>query len=148
MTIGVLWEFYEYGSDRLFHFDMQKDTIVTSISSVAINPNNENKVLTYKNIDKTVLYNQQNEPILTIANGYLDLGLIDTMEDLFVNFIGALAFSIFGYITLKNHSQKSIINSFVPQKGKREIPESVSNQIAEFKKEHQKNKGVKNGSTN
>ena len=138
MTIGVLWEFYEYGSDRIFHFDMQKDTLVTSISSVAINPDKKNKVLTYNNIDKTVLYNKENEPILTISNGYLDLGLIDTMGDLFVNFIGALVFSVFGYITLKNHSKKSIIDSFVPQKGKRKIPESVSNQIAEFKKEHQK----------
>ena len=138
MTIGVLWEFYEYGSDRIFHFDMQKDTIVTSISSVAINPDKKNKVLTYNNIAQTVLYNKENEPILTIPTGYLDLGLIDTMEDLFVNFIGALVFSVFGYITLKNHSKKSIIDSFVPQKGKREIPESVSTQIAEFKKERQK----------
>ena len=30
-------------------------------------------------------------------NGYLDIGLIDTMEDLFVNFIGAIIFSIFGF---------------------------------------------------
>ena len=89
LAAKVLWEFYEYGSDRIFHFDMQKDTLVTSISSVAINPDKKNKVLTYNNIDKTVLYNKENEPILTISNGYLDLGLIDTMGDLFVNFIGA-----------------------------------------------------------
>lgn len=35
MTIGVLWEFFEFGADRLFGFDMQKDRIITEISSVS-----------------------------------------------------------------------------------------------------------------
>lgn len=30
MTVGVLWEFFEFGMDRLFHLDMQKDTVVQS----------------------------------------------------------------------------------------------------------------------
>ena len=34
MTIGVLWEFFECSMDRIFLFDMQKDTVVTAISSV------------------------------------------------------------------------------------------------------------------
>ena len=38
MTIGVLWEFFEYGSDKILKLDMQKDTIVQEISSVALNP--------------------------------------------------------------------------------------------------------------
>jgi len=28
MTIGVLWEFFEFGMDTLFMLDMQKDTVV------------------------------------------------------------------------------------------------------------------------
>lgn len=55
-------------------------------------------------------------------NGYLDIGLIDTMEDLFVNFIGAIIFSIFGFFYTKNKDKKNIAALFVPrQKAKREI---------------------------
>ena len=32
MTVGVLWEFFEFGMDRVFHLDMQKDTVVQSIT--------------------------------------------------------------------------------------------------------------------
>ena len=35
------------------------------------------------------------------VSGYLDVGLIDTMKDLFVNFIGALVFSVIGYFALR-----------------------------------------------
>ena len=40
MTVGVLWEFFEFGMDRLFHLDMQKDTVVQSITSVMLDPTN------------------------------------------------------------------------------------------------------------
>ena len=33
--------------------------------------------------------------------GYLDIGLLDTMNDLFVNFIGAVVFSVIGYFYVK-----------------------------------------------
>ena len=44
--------------------------------------------------------------------GYLDIGLIDTMEDLFVNFIGAVVFSIFGYFYVKKRGKMCIRDSF------------------------------------
>ena len=34
MTIGVLWEFFEYGMDILFLTDMQKDTILHTVATV------------------------------------------------------------------------------------------------------------------
>ena len=34
--------------------------------------------------------------------GYLDIGIIDTMEDLFVNFIGAVVFSVIAYFETKS----------------------------------------------
>lgn len=43
MTIGVLWEFFEYAGDKFFNLDMQKDTIIQKISSVELNPDGENK---------------------------------------------------------------------------------------------------------
>ena len=36
MTVGVLWEFFEYGMDRFAHTDMQKDTIIHSITTVEL----------------------------------------------------------------------------------------------------------------
>ena len=92
MTIGVLWEFFEFSVDRLFHMDMQKDTIVHTISSVMLDPTNKNIPITIDNITSVAVNGQD-----LGFNGYLDIGLYDTMEDLFVNFIGALTFSVFGY---------------------------------------------------
>ena len=47
-------------------------------------------------------------------NGYLDIGLYDTMEDLFVNFIGALTFSVFGYFYIKHRGKGRIAKAFIP----------------------------------
>jgi hypothetical protein len=45
MTIGVLWEFFECFMDQFFHTDMQKDTVVHSIYSVALDATRSNKVV-------------------------------------------------------------------------------------------------------
>lgn len=95
MTIGVLWEFFEFGSDVILQTDMQRDTLLKSISSVALNPEAVNTPLKIA-VSDTAL----NGEFLHIS-GYLDIGLFDTMKDLFVNFIGAAVFSIFGYFYTK-----------------------------------------------
>ncbi len=118
MTIGVLWEFFEYTADKLLLFDMQKDRVITQISSVELNPNNENKVVIVDNIDKTIMYNSQGEEIAVVEGGYLDIGLNDTIKDLLVNFIGAMVFCTFGYIYLKK-GKKGFIYSFVPVKSRK-----------------------------
>ena len=46
--------------------------------------------------------------------GYLDIGLLDTMEDLFVNFIGALTFSIIGYFYVRSRGQGKFAKRFIP----------------------------------
>ena len=96
MTIGVLWEFLEFSADMILRTDMQKDTIINAISSVALNPEATNTAIKISGITETVVNGQT----LGIA-GYLDIGLIDTMKDMFVNFIGAVVFSIFGYFYAK-----------------------------------------------
>ena len=109
MTIGVLWEFFEFGMDRLFHMDMQKDTIVHTISSVMLDPTNKNIPITIDNITSVAVNGQD-----LGFNGYLDIGLYDTMEDLFVNFIGALTFSVFGYFYIKHRGKGRIAKAFIP----------------------------------
>ncbi len=127
MTIGILWEFFEYGGDKLMKFDMQKDTLITNISSVYINPDNENKPVVVDNIGKTEIFDKDGKLLYVIDGGYLDIGLNDTMKDLFVNFIGALVFSFFAYIGLKNNKRSSVVKNFVPIKEKRKMAESVKN---------------------
>jgi hypothetical protein len=110
MTVGVMWEFFEFGMDMFLGTDMQKDTVITSIKSVMLDPTNSNKVITVNGIQMT----EVNGELLPI-NGYLDIGLIDTMKDLFVNFIGAVIFSIGGFFYLKFRGKKSrVIEGFIP----------------------------------
>lgn len=103
MTIGVLWEFFEFGMDKFFHTDMQKDTYIDSITSTELNPYGKIDPYTI-DIDTVVVNGQQ-------WAGYLDIGLMDTMGDLFVNFVGALVFSIFGFFYIQGRSMG--INKFL-----------------------------------
>ena len=109
LTIGVLWEFVEFSIDRLFHMDMQKDTIIHTISSVMLDPTNKNIPITIDNITSVAVNGQD-----LGFNGYLDIGLYDTMEDLFVNFIGALTFSVFGFFYIKHRGKGRIAKAFIP----------------------------------
>ncbi len=110
MTIGVLWEFFEFGCDAVLHTDMQKDTIVHSISSVTLDKTNTNTPIIINDI-KEVSVNGEKLDI----DGYLDIGLIDTMKDLFVNFIGAIVFSIIGYFYVKNRGKGKFASKFIPK---------------------------------
>ena len=109
MTISVLWEFFEFGMDRLFMMDMQKDTIVHSITSVMLDPTNKNIPVTIGDITSVTVNGQE-----LGFGGYLDIGLYDTMEDLFVNFIGALVFSFIGYFYIKRRGEGKIAKAFIP----------------------------------
>ena len=113
MTVGVMWEFFEFAADRYLQQDMQKDRIVQTILSVKLNDNNENKVVKIEDIYQTEIYTKNNEKIV-IDGGYLELGCIDTMKDLFVNFIGATIFSILGYLYIKNRDGYKIVERFIP----------------------------------
>lgn len=135
MTIGVLWEFFEYVADKFFMLDMQKDEIITEISSVTLDEAHSNNPVIIDEITKTIIYNQNGEQIKIISNGYLDIGLNDTMKDLFVNFIGAIIFSSFSYFYLIDKDKKSshLIKNFVPIKGRRKLPKAVEKELKKLK---------------
>lgn len=121
MTVGVMWEFGEFAVDRYLVKDMQKDRIVNRISSVKINENNENEPIIIEDINKIEIYSNNNKDIYTIEGGYLELGLIDTMKDLFVNFIGAIIYSILGYLYIKNRDDYKFAERFIPRLKKSNI---------------------------
>lgn len=107
MTIGVVWEFFEFGMDQFFGMDMQKDTYLTAFQSVLLNPNEYNIPIKV-NVDSVTVNGQP-------WKAYIDLGLIDTMMDLLVNFIGATVFSIFGYFYIKHRGKGNFIKRFIPK---------------------------------
>lgn len=109
MTVGVLWEFFEFGMDRLFQLDMQKDTVVQSITSVMLDPTNSNTPITIDGIHSVAVNGND-----LGFDGYLDIGLYDTMEDLFVNFIGAVTFSVIGYFYIKHRGKGKLARAFIP----------------------------------
>lgn len=109
MTVGVLWEFFEFGMDRLFMMDMQKDTVVNAITSVMLDPTNSNIPVTIDGITSVTINGQE-----LGLGGYLDIGLYDTMGDLFVNFIGAVVFSAIGYFYIKQRGKGKLAKAFIP----------------------------------
>ena len=109
MTVGVLWEFFEFGMDRLFLMDMQKDTVVQSITSVMLDPTNSNIPVTIDGITSVAVNGQE-----LGFDGYLDIGLYDTMADLFDNFIGAVVFSTIGYFYIKHRGRGRLARAFIP----------------------------------
>jgi hypothetical protein len=110
MTIGVLWEFFEWGMDMFFHLDMQKDTVLHTISSVALNPGGQNIPVVITGIRDMSIDGQS-----LGLGGYLDIGLYDTMKDLFVNFIGAVVFSAVGFFYVKSRGKGSFAKRFIPR---------------------------------
>ena len=110
MTIGVIWEFFEYGMDQFFGLDMQKDTVIQGFSSVLLDPTKSNIPVPVQDITE-VLVNGRDLGL----GGYLDIGLIDTMNDLFVNCVGAVLFSIIGYFYVKSRGKGKFARRFIPR---------------------------------
>lgn len=139
MTIGVIWEFFEYGMDVFIGYDMQKDTIIHSINSVLLDPAGGNVATRIGPITDVMVQGKD-----LGLGGYLDIGLIDTMNDMLVNFVGAVVFSIIGYFYVKNRGKGSWARRFIPLRKKAErdflkIVEEEDQKISASKKEHPEN---------
>jgi hypothetical protein len=113
MTIGVLWEFFEFGMDFFFHTDMQKDFFVDAVYSVSFAEPGSNTAVPIEEIVSTTLITASGESIT--LSGYLDIGIIDTMKDLFVNFIGAAVFSVIGFFHVRHEGKSKFARQFIPE---------------------------------
>ena len=112
MTIGVLWEFFEFAMDFFFHTDMQKDTVIHSIHTVTLDASRSNKVVSLEQIAQVQVNGQE-----LGVGGYLDIGIMDTMKDLLVNFVGAAVFSVAGFFYAGSKGRRSrTALGFVPRK--------------------------------
>ncbi len=115
MTIGVLWEFFEWGVDTFMAKDMQKDTVLQAIHSVTLHPEGRNIPVHIRDIADVILVHSDGTQTALGVGGYLDIGLIDTMSDLLVNFIGAVVFSIIGFFYVKSQGKGKLAKQFIPQ---------------------------------
>ena len=115
MTVGVLWEFFEYTGDMFLGFDMQKDTVIHTIRTVELDPTRSNKVVALKDITDVILVHGDGTQTALGLGGYLDVGLNDTMKDLMVNFVGAVVFSIIGFFYVKQEGKGSFAARFIPR---------------------------------
>lgn len=112
MTIGVFWEFFEYYCDLFLGTDMQKDCYVNVLNTVMLDPNNSNTVVSIKDISEVIVkYGDGREIVL---DGYIDIGIADTVKDLVVNFVGATIFSIIGFFYVKQRGRGKIARQFIP----------------------------------
>ena len=107
MTVGVVWEFIEFTADQMFFLDMQKDFVISSFSSVTLDESNTQIPVRVFDITRTIIETKNGDPVV-IEGGYLDIGIIDTMKDLLVNFIGAIVFSVIGYFYEARNKTKSV----------------------------------------
>ena len=114
MTIGILWEFFEWGMDNFAGLDMQKDTVLTGFNTVMLDPQGRNVAYHVRNVTDTILVFADGSTMSMGLGGYLDIGLMDTMKDLLVNLIGAVVFSFFGYFYVKSKGKGKVARNFIP----------------------------------
>ena len=124
MTIGVLWEFFEFAMDQFLLFDMQKDTVINTISTVNLDPGHGTTAVVVKGIQDVILVLEDGTQQALGLGGYLDVGIIDTMKDLFVNFIGAVVFSTIGYFYVKSRGKGKFAPRFIPQVQREPVPQA------------------------
>ena len=124
MTVGVMWEFFEFSGDYFLGMDMQKDTVVNAIHSVNMDATLTNTVIHIRDIADTILVHSDGTQEALGLGGYLDIGIIDTMKDLFVNFIGAVVFSVIGFFYVKEKGKGKVAHRFIPQVKRNENQQS------------------------
>lgn len=120
ISISVIWEVLEYTLDISFKTDSQNDRYIDSINTVYLDSKKEGNVIKIDDISYVVLYDKNNNELKKL-NGYLDIGLFDTMNDLIINIVTSLLFCFYSYWYLLNKEKYCVINNFVINKYSRSI---------------------------
>ena len=97
MAVAVLWEFCEFGADTFLGMDMQYDTVVHGLNSYLLG----DRVGVIGNISdiESITVNS----VLLPIDGYIDIGLIDTMLDMLLETIGAVIACIIMWLDKGKH---------------------------------------------
>lgn len=112
VTVGVLWEFFEIAADTVLHTDMQKDVLRDTLHTVSIPNELGEKVTHLEGITQTVITTRDGQRV--VLNGFLDMGVADTMKDLLLNTLGALIFGVIGYSYVKKRGKGRFAAHLIP----------------------------------
>ena len=115
MTIGVMWEFYEYTADRILTLDMQKDTVIHEFNTVELDKTRDNIAIHVTDIADVIVVHSDGSQQPLGLDGYLDVGIHDTMKDLLVNMVGAVVFSVIGFFYVKHEGKGKFAPRFIPR---------------------------------
>lgn len=96
-------------------------------------------IVAFCNITDVIVVQSDGTQTALGLGGYLDIGLLDTMEDLFVNFIGAFTFSIIGYFYVRSRGKNKFAKRFIPVVNEEPQPQT-KNTSAEDAPETEKTK--------
>lgn len=88
MAIAVLWELCEFGADTFLGMDMQDDTVITHINSYLLDEG-IGVAGSIEDIQEVII----NGKVLPVK-GYIDIGLIDSMLDMLLETLGAIAVAV------------------------------------------------------
>lgn len=88
LAIALLWEIFEYLT-TFIGFDMMEDSIINGFNSYLL-AGSHSEVVSVKGIIQTIIYYENGQSI--IIDGYLDIGLIDTLNDMIICFVGSIVF--------------------------------------------------------
>lgn len=94
MLLSIVWEIYEFTGDTILHsMDMQQDKIVHHFHSFFLHDPYDNlHTVEINGITKTIIEYGNGQTL--VLDGYLDLGLYDTMYDLIFCFATSVVFSV------------------------------------------------------
>ncbi len=110
ISIAALWEMFEYMGTFFMGLDMQEDQVINSFNSYYFS-GSHSEVFTVDNITKTIIYYGNNEYL--IVDGYLDIGLYDTLNDILICLGGNVLF-LTTMLVDHNHNGK-LKQWFIPQ---------------------------------
>ena len=91
LAIATLWELFEYAAGALLGSDMQEDTIINGFGSYLLS-GTHNEILEVDGIVQTVIYYGNGKTI--VIDGYLDIGLLDTMGDMLTCLVGVVVYCV------------------------------------------------------
>ena len=81
------------------------DTVLSQISTVDLDPTLSNTPVVISGIEDVVLQLSDGSTYALGLGGYLDIGIYDTMADLFVNFVGAVVFSVIAFFETRSEKR-------------------------------------------
>lgn len=115
ITVSAVWEFYEYIRSMLTGMDHEEDVFISSIRSFTLSGTHD-RPLVLDNITKTLIYYNGGDDVCEL-NGYLDIGLSDTITDMLSGTLGSLL--VLPLSLIKKGGERIFPERFFPSTDKR-----------------------------